>query len=323
MATSWPGWIALCFASGEADGLLEVWRFGHVKNGRFCSHLFYCNKKARVDSNILWLTLKKKWFVGMFLIMIPVIQGFLYYKRLKLKGWIQLMLQLFFYWVKGWEVVFGSTTRNRTCKILTISIELNLLVWKGGLGWRKNYPIIWWSVIARPETNSEFTPESRPGPKRDLVFQPSIFRSYVSFREVHKLLIGSPPNLQEGPVGPNFAHWYCLGCALGVCCNFIGLMFVFPAFFLQKKGAEMTELSGLGWVGSHAVQHRSTGPLDQKSVSFSRVLDLDEKNLQLVENQALIRVDWKKSCTVGVYNHVNNWIFTMSTDSGCININSM
>ena len=34
-----------------------------------------------------------------------------------------------------------------------------------------------------PETNSKFAPENRPGPKRKLVFQPSIFRGYVSFRE--------------------------------------------------------------------------------------------------------------------------------------------
>ena len=32
------------------------------------------------------------------------------------------------------------------------------------------------------ETNI-FAPENRPGPKRKLVFQPSIFRCYVSFRE--------------------------------------------------------------------------------------------------------------------------------------------
>ena len=43
---------------------------------------------------------------------------------------------------------------------------------------------------------------------------------------------------------------------------------MFPAVFLQKKGAEMTELSV--WVGlaDRAVQYRSTGlRLDQKSVS--------------------------------------------------------
>ena len=33
-----------------------------------------------------------------------------------------------------------------------------------------------------PKTNI-FAPENRPGPKRKVVFQPSIFRGYVSFRE--------------------------------------------------------------------------------------------------------------------------------------------
>ena len=32
-----------------------------------------------------------------------------------------------------------------------------------------------------PETN--MTPENTPGPKRKVIFQPSIFRGYVSFRE--------------------------------------------------------------------------------------------------------------------------------------------
>ena len=38
-------------------------------------------------------------------------------------------------------------------------------------------------VISLPETNSEFTPENRPSQKETIVFQPSISRCYVSFRE--------------------------------------------------------------------------------------------------------------------------------------------
>ena len=38
--------------------------------------------------------------------------------------------------------------------------------------------------VTLPEANSEFAPENRPGPKRQLVLQPSIFRGEnVSFRE--------------------------------------------------------------------------------------------------------------------------------------------
>ncbi len=33
------------------------------------------------------------------------------------------------------------------------------------------------------ETNSKFAPENRPGPKRKLIFQSSVFRCYVSFTE--------------------------------------------------------------------------------------------------------------------------------------------
>ena len=39
-----------------------------------------------------------------------------------------------------------------------------------------------------PETNSKFAPENRPKPNRKVVFQPSIFRGYVSFREgIHSI----------------------------------------------------------------------------------------------------------------------------------------
>ena len=34
-----------------------------------------------------------------------------------------------------------------------------------------------------PETNIDIALENRPGPNRKVVFQPSIFRCYVSFRE--------------------------------------------------------------------------------------------------------------------------------------------
>ena len=34
-----------------------------------------------------------------------------------------------------------------------------------------------------PESNSEFTPETRPGPKKKCIFQPSIFKGYVSLRK--------------------------------------------------------------------------------------------------------------------------------------------
>ncbi len=34
-------------------------------------------------------------------------------------------------------------------------------------------------VHTLPETNSKFTPENRPGPKRKPALQPSIFRGYV------------------------------------------------------------------------------------------------------------------------------------------------
>ena len=40
-------------------------------------------------------------------------------------------------------------------------------------------------MVTLPRTNSEFTPENRPGPKgKGIIFQPSIFRGeLVSFRE--------------------------------------------------------------------------------------------------------------------------------------------
>ena len=34
-----------------------------------------------------------------------------------------------------------------------------------------------------PETNIAVAPENKQGPKRKVIFQPSIFRGYVSFRE--------------------------------------------------------------------------------------------------------------------------------------------
>ena len=42
---------------------------------------------------------------------------------------------------------------------------------------------------ALPETN--IAPENGPGPKRKIIFQPSIFRGYVSFREGNFLKSGS------------------------------------------------------------------------------------------------------------------------------------
>ncbi len=47
--------------------------------------------------------------------------------------------------------------------------------------------------LALPETNSEFTPENRPGPNRIFIFQPLIFRCYVMLVSVRV----SGPSLPE------------------------------------------------------------------------------------------------------------------------------
>ena len=40
-----------------------------------------------------------------------------------------------------------------------------------------------------PETNGKFAPENRPGPKRKFIFQLSIFRGYVGFRELEVFFV--------------------------------------------------------------------------------------------------------------------------------------
>ena len=59
--------------------------------------------------------------------------------------------------------------------------------------------------LTLPETNSEITPENRPKPNRKLIFQPCIFRCYVSFREGKVLLFfgGHRKKHQEIVVVPN------------------------------------------------------------------------------------------------------------------------
>ena len=39
------------------------------------------------------------------------------------------------------------------------------------------------SWVTLPESNSEFTPETRPGPKKKFIFQPAIFKGCVSLRK--------------------------------------------------------------------------------------------------------------------------------------------